>query len=535
MKLTIAGIRVSQNTLLLAVALFLVAVGNFAFFSNVLKAYPLTIGGVPHYVSLSILLFATTALLLSLVCFGALTKPVLVATLLLSSLASYFMDSFGVIISDEMLRNVVQTNTSEALDLFTPKLLAYVLFLGLLPSIAVILAPADRPGWISALKRRILLLVALIAMIVACIAPFTSFYASFIREHKSLRNYANPTYFIYSAAKFLNGELFPKSAKAMTLVGRDAKIPSDDTGRELVILVVGETARADRFGLNGYHRETTPNLRAANAVSFSNFWSCGTSTAVSVPCMFSTTGMDKFDVKDETSRENLLDILHHAGVNILWRDNNSDSKGVSARAEYQSFKTPKTNPVCDDECRDEGMLVDLQDYIDSQPKGDIFIVLHQMGNHGPAYFKRYPKSFEKFTPVCKNADLNQCSDEEIGNAYDNAILYTDYFLSKTIDLLKRNDSRFETALFYVSDHGESLGEKGIYLHGLPRSIAPDEQIHVPAILWLGSNFHATDPATLEKLRNAKLSHDNIVHTVLGSMEIETKDYQPHLDILRKRK
>ena len=130
---------------------------------------------------------------------------------------------------------------------------------------------------------------------------------------------------------------------------RRYSVPSDDTGRELIILVVGETARADRFGLNGYHRQTTPKLRVANAISFNNFWSCGTSTAVSVPCMFSTTGMDKFDVKDEASRENLLDILQHVGVNVLWRDNNSDSKGVATRAEYQNFKTPKTNPVCDDE------------------------------------------------------------------------------------------------------------------------------------------------------------------------------------------
>lgn len=523
--------EVSQNTLLLAVSLYLVVVGNFTFFGSVLKAYPFAVSDILHYASLSILLLAVNTLLLSLVCLGGLTKPLLVLTLLLSSMAAYFMDSYSVVISDEMLRNVLQTNPAEAMDLLTPKLLAYVVFLGVLPSIAVIRVPVRRPGWWPATKHRVLLVCGLLLTIAACIAPFTGFYASFIREHKSIRNYANPTYYIFSAARLLNAEVRPRSAKAMTLLGRDARIPSDDKDRDLVIVVVGETARADHFGLNGYGRDTTPNLQAANVVSLRNFWSCGTSTAVSVPCMFSMAGSAKFDVKDESSRENVLDILRHAGVNVLWLDNNSDSKGVAIRANYQDYKTPKTNPVCDEECRDEGMLAGLQDYIDSHPTGDIFIVLHQMGNHGPAYYKRYPKNFETFTPVCKDAELSHCTDEEIVNAYDNAILYTDYFLGKAIDLLKHNDPTFETALFYVSDHGESLGEKGVYLHGLPRSIAPEAQIHVPAVLWLGSGFDAIDPALREKMRDKKLTHDNVAHTILGSMEIQTKEYLPQLDIL----
>ena len=531
MRTTSTRIELSQNVLLLAASLFLVAVGNLSFFDRILKAYPFAMNGLLHYVSLSILLFAINALFLSLVCFGRLTKPLLVVILLLSSMAAYFMDSYGVVISDEMLQNVVQTNPAEAMDLLTTKLLGYILFLGVLPSIAVIRVPLRRPPTWPAFKQRFLLIFGLLVTIAACIAPFTGFYASFIREHKSIRNYANPTYYIYAAGKFANAEFLPKAAKAMTLIGRDASIPIEDKDRELIILVVGETARADHFGLNGYRRDTTPNLRAANAVSFTNFWSCGTSTAVSVPCMFSTTGMNKFDVKDESSRENLLDILHHAGVNVLWLENNSDSKGVATRTEYREFKSPKTNPVCDEECRDEGMLVGLQDYIDSHPTGDIFIVMHQMGNHGPAYYKRYPKSFEKYTPVCKDAELNRCTDEEIVNAYDNALLYTDYFLGKTIDLLKHNDPRFETALIYVSDHGESLGEKGAYLHGLPRSIAPEGQIHVPAALWLGRGFKSTNLAALEKVRDAKLTHDSVVHTILGSMEIQTKEYQLQLDLL----
>ena len=202
-------------------------------------------------------------------------------------------------------------------------------------------------------------------------------------------------------------------------------------------------------------KRTNPLLKQEDIINFPNMSSCGTATAISVPCMFSITNKENYDSTKIRNSDNILDILKRAGVNILWRDNNSDSKGVALRVEYQDFQIPENNPICDDECRDIGMLSNLQEYIDSKKSGDIFIVLHQMGNHGPAYYKRYPKEFEKFTPVCKTNQLEECTQEEIDNAYDNAILYTDYFLSKVIELLKQNND-FETAMIYISDHGESL-------------------------------------------------------------------------------
>ena len=239
----------------------------------------------------------------------------------------------------------------------------------------------------------------------------------------------------------------------------------------------------------------------------------------------------KADSPTITSHENLLDVLQRSNVNVLWLDNNSGSKGVASRASFQDFSSPKVNPVCDTECRDEGMLSVLQTYIDSHPKGDILIVLHQMGNHGPAYFRRYPPEFEIFKPVCKQNDLSRCSREEIGNAYDNAILYTDHFLARAIELLERNDSRFETALFYVSDHGESLGENGLYLHGLPKAIAPAAQLHVPAVMWFGSNFRDVTLPALRAKSKMRFTHTNVFHTLLGMFEIETSVYRPGMDIL----
>ena len=531
MRFRLPAHGLTSNTLIALVAVFLVASGNLSFFGKVLTAYPLATGNALALASLAAMLVGSTLLLLALTCFGRTTKPVLIGILLLASLAAHFMDSYGVVINDDMLQNAAQTNLAEAGDLLNFRLLGYFVMLGVLPAIAIARLPLRWRGIRVEAIARGKLLAAVVLLMVGTVLAFGGFYASFLREHKSLRSYANPGYFIYSAIKYSTGSLAVKSRQALTSIGADAQIPASDVERELFILVIGETARADRFSLNGYARDTNPQLRQANAISFSNFRACGTSTAVSVPCMFSLLGMDKFDTKKGAAQENLLDVLTHAGVNVLWLDNNSDSKDVALRVPYQSYKSPEINPLCDPECRDVGMLSALQKHIDAQPRGDIFIVLHQMGNHGPAYFKRYPPEFEKFKPACQSADLSLCSREEIGNAYDNAILYTDFFLGKVIELLKMNDNKFETALLYVSDHGESLGENGVYLHGLPPAIAPDAQLHVPAILWLGSGFKDVDFSALRRKSGTRFTHDNIAHTVLGAMEIGTSVYRPELDML----
>jgi len=526
-----ANREISSAGLIVAVAVFLIAFDNGAFFSNILEVYPLNQKNLAFVASLAWVFGGFTVFLLSLVCFRYTIKPVLILLLLVSSLAGYFMDSYNTIIDDSMVNNVIHTDLAESLDLFSPKLLLYFLLLGVLPSWFVYkVRIAYRARWPEALSRIRLSVLSLLS-IVAVIFAFSDFYSSFIREHKTLRYYANPTYYLYSIGKYIGGR-FSSGTREFKEIGTDAKIPATDNHRELIVFVVGETARADRFSLNGYARETNPLLSKEQVVSYSNFWSCGTSTAVSVPCMFSIYGSGDYDGDKARATANVLDVLQHAGVNVLWLDNNSDSKGVAERIPYRSYKTRETNPACDRECRDIGMLTGLQDYIDSHPAGDLFIVLHQMGNHGPAYYKRYPPQFEKFTPVCRTNQLEECSKEEIGNAYDNAILYTDYFLSKVIGLLKRNDDNFETAMIYVSDHGESLGENGLYLHGLPNFAAPDVQRHVPAILWLGRNFDEVDFQKLLEQRNRRYSHDHLFHTILGFMEIETSIYDKGMDLLQ---
>lgn len=518
------------NRLILAVTAFLLLFGNMTFAGVVLDAYPFTAATAAPLLSLALVFGGVTVLLIAPFCFRRCTRPLLATVLLLSSAAAYFMDTYGVIISDDMLVNVAHTSMAETAELLTPRLLLYLVCLGVLPAWFVATVPLRWSGTRGEILARGKLLAGAVVVVIATLLAFGSFYASFFRINKELRQHANPVYYLYSAAKFASLSLRSGNASVVQPLGTDAAIPASDVTRDLVIMVVGETARADRFSLNGYHRETTPLLARQNVVSLTNFRACGTSTAVSVPCMFLLNGEARGHGKIATE-ENLLDVLQHGGVHVLWRDNNSDSKGVASRIAYQDFKTPASNPLCNPECRDEGMLEGLQQYIDAHPRGDILIVLHQMGSHGPAYSRRYPQAFEKFRPVCRDSDLSRCTREEISNAYDNTILYTDHFLNQAIELLKRNDAKFETALFYVSDHGESLGENGLHLHGLPKAIAPDTQLHVPALMWFGKNFRLVDPASVRQKSAQRYTHNNVFHTLLGFFEIETSVYDAGQDLL----
>jgi lipid A ethanolaminephosphotransferase len=511
--------KITQQTLILVTAIFLVTSANLTFFGKVLESYPLSIENLGLLLTLPIIVCSVLVLLLSVLCYRGTCRPVLSLFIFIGALSAYFTDRFGTIIDTTMLQNMLETNTAEAADLITPHLLVRLLLFGLLPIFILWRVKLSYAGMRKELYSRLKLVGGTLVVIFVCIFSFGSHYSSFAREHKPLRYFINPTYPLYSAIKYFrqSGE---SEQRPMTTIGADALISESDTHRELIILVVGETARADHFSLNGYPRKTNPLLEQESRLySYTQIASCGTSTAVSVPCMFSNLGRDNFDIDDARYQDNVLDILQRSGVSVLWRDNNSSSKDVALRVPYEDFKSAPTNPVCDTECRDVGMLAGLQDYINKQP-GDILLVLHQMGNHGPAYYKRYPAEFERFKPACQTSELAECSEEEITNAYDNAILYTDYFLSQAIDLLKRNTPAYETSLLYLSDHGESLGEHGVFLHGMPYAMAPDAQTHVPLLLWFGESADV-DLTTIESRSRTPNTQDAVFHTLLNVFEIDS--------------
>jgi len=521
--------NISQYKLIIFTAFFFVVFDNIAFFNNVTNVYNFSDINIIYVSSLAVVLTTFIILLFSLFASKYTTKPILIISLLISSSTNYFMNNYNIVVDSDMIRNTLQTNFSESMDLLSFKLIIYVIFLGILPSFLIYKTKIDYGKSITKeLLVRMKIIFTSVVIILIILFSFSKFYTSFFRENKPLRFYTNPTYWIYHVGKYI-GETYTTNDTTIKKIAIDAKILNQNTKSKLVIVVVGEAARANKFSLNGYNKETNPLLKQENIVNFSNLYSCGTSTAESVPCMFSIYPRDDYNYKKGRYTQNILDVLDRTNdIEILWRDNNSDSKGVAVRVNYEDYKSSDKNTICDDECRDEGMLVGLDNFIKSTKKKNILIVLHQMGNHGPAYYKRYPKEFEKFTPVCKTNQLEECTKDEINNAYDNAILYTDYFLSKTINFLKNYTDNYETSMIYMSDHGESLGEHGIYLHGLPYFMAPDNQKHIASIFW------SNDISNIIDKKDNQYSHDYLFHTLLNLFNVKTNVYNKNLDILNKK-
>ena len=528
--------EVNLNYLIIIVALYLVVTANIGFFEQVLDVYPFS-KNVGFILSITGLLFGLMWLVLQLLCYRPIAKPILIALLITAAICGYFTDAYGTIFDSNMLINSLETDQAEAMGLFAPSMVIQVLLLGVLPAFIISKIRLKRFTWQRSILQKTATLILSIAVIAACLLPFGDQYASFFRQHKEVRSYANPITPIYSTIKLVENYVNElRRPDTFTLHATDAKrvAPTSSTTNssaakpKLMVFVVGETARADHFGLNGYTRNTTPLLsKQSNLYSFKDAVSCGTSTAYSVPCMFSYANREKYDIDTAKYNENVLDTLSKQGVNVVWRDNNSSSKGVADRVTFEDFKTADTNPNCDVECRDIGMLDGFDKLVKSgsSPKEtpkDTLILLHQMGNHGPAYYQRYPKEFETYKPVCMTNELSKCDTQSVINGYDNAILYTDYFLDNVIDTLKTYEQDYDVVMVYMSDHGESLGENNIYLHGLPYKFAPDTQKHVPAVIW-SPNSNNIDADSLSNMSSQPVSHDFITPTLLSFFGITTDE------------
>lgn len=523
--------EINLSYLIIIVALYLVATANIGFFEQVLNVYPFS-KNVGFILSITGLLFGLMWLVLQLLCYRPIAKPVLIALLITAAICGYFTDAYGTIFDTNMLINSLETDQAEAMGLFAPSMVIRVLILGVLPAFIISKIRLKRFTWQRSILQKTATLILSIVLIAACLLPFGDQYASFFRQHKEVRSYANPITPIYSTIKL--GENYVNELRrpdTFTLHATDAKrvTPASSTTKpKLMVFVVGETARADHFGLNGYTRNTTPLLaKQSNLYSFKDAVSCGTSTAYSVPCMFSYANRENYDIDTAKYNENVLDTLSKQGVNVVWRDNNSSSKGVADRVTFEDYKTADTNPNCDVECRDIGMLDGFDKLIksSSSPKEtpkDTLILLHQMGNHGPAYYQRYPKAFETYKPVCMTNELSKCDSQSVINGYDNAILYTDYFLNNVIDTLKTYEQDYDVVMVYMSDHGESLGENNIYLHGLPYKFAPDTQKHVPAVIW-SPDSNNIEADSLSGMVDQPVSHDFITPTLLRFFGITTNE------------
>ena len=527
--------KLTQMQLILLVLAFLVLFDNYTFFHELLSTYTPQGKTLFYLATAPLVLFIVHVLFFLLLGYRWTIKPLLILVLVVSSLVAYFMDSYHIIVDKGMIHNTLETDMQESLGLLNGRLLLYLFFLGLLPSFFVYRTELVKLGVKGELFSRLKVFVSVVALLLLVGWGAGNFYASLFKEHRVLRNYTNPYFWLKSSISYTKHALRRSGPIIVQPLGLDANITKEAGEKPtLAIFIVGEATRADHLGLNGYVRQTTPQLaKESNLVSFENFYSCGTYTVYSVPCMFSRYDRSDFSREKELYTENVMDVLSHTGkVDLLWRDNNSDPKGVMDRLGYEDYRHDDKNTRCEGECRDEGMLAGLESFIDNNNSKDKLIVLHAMGNHGPEYYKRYEKKFEKFRPVCQSNLLEECTQEEIANAYDNILLASDDFIAKSIALLKKYAEEYNAALIYISDHGESLGEKGLYLHGLPYMLAPDAQKHVAALLWLGKEFKELNISQLKAKSKERYTHDNIFSTLLGIFDVNTTLYDAQKDLLK---
>ncbi len=533
--------RLTSLQLTLILSILLISIFNLPFWREVLSlSYDGGLRSIGFALSFYIFLVTLLNLMLNLMAVKYIFKPIAIFILISASFATYFMSSYGVMLDRSMIQNVLETDPSEVRDLLNINMLLYVTLLGLLPSFLVYKVEIAFQPLLREMAAKLICLLVSLAIIGGIAAILYQDYASMFRNNRHIRHLVVPANYIYATSSLMSRQL--RAGKVVVkAIGEDAKLSDNWQNREkkaITVLILGETARAANFSLQGYERETNPKQKEQGVLYFNNTYSCGTATAVSLPCMFSVYERDNYSDAKAKRTQGMLDVISHAGIKVLWRNNNSGCKGACDRVEFQDFSEQKIDELCNSkECFDEVLLYQLQDYLDKLDNNAV-IVLHQKGSHGPAYYLRYPQEFNQFQPVCKTNQLQQCSREEIVNAYDNTILYTDYFIGQTIDLLKQNSEKFDTAMVYMSDHGESLGENGLYLHGMPYFVAPDEQKHVPFSLWLSPGFEQSfniDKVCLRSKQSDELSHDNLFHSMLGIMEVESEVYQEKLDIFNNCK
>ncbi|AGK56265.1 sulfatase [Hyphomicrobium denitrificans 1NES1] len=524
--------------LILVLAIYIALVLNYPFWHKLFTAAAPQNFSDWHFLAAIVI---AVILVLYLILLAISLKPVLRVVVLIflpvTAAASYFMSEYGIVIDTNMVRNVFETDTREAGDLMSLKLAAYVGILGLLPAILFCVVPWTPQTFKNEALAKMKYAAVAAPLLVLALFPVWGSFLSLFREQRDLKMTLTPFNYIVAVSSYWQKQNM-KQAKSVAPYGEDAHRVSDAqsrTRKSLFVVVVGETARWDHFALNGYVKPTNPELsKIKDLINYSQAYSCGTDTAQSVPCMFSGLSKAGFTNAKAASRENLLDILKRAGIDVLWRENQAGCKGVCDRVPTETLTGHKVPTFYPSTENFDDVLVDGLDQRIATMQRDTVIVLHMMGSHGPAYWKRYPEKFEIFKPACKVVQFSDCETADIINAYDNTIVYTDHVLARLIGVLSTAENHgVDAGMLYVSDHGESLGEHNMYLHGMPYAFAPEAQIHVPMVVWLSPSMREAagiDQSCLDKRASQRVSHDNLFPSVLGLMDVKTRVYDPGLDL-----
>ena len=512
------------------VATYLLALCNATFWGHLFRIFE---GRTATALVFAGAVWALMLLVIALLAVRRLQKPVLIALILIAAVTSYYVDVLGVVVDRDMIQNAMTTTFAESKHLITLHFVTHVVVYGVIPAALVLLVRVRRGSVLRGLAGTGIVATVAVALLVGLLFTNLKAYSTVLRADKELMGAVQPLAPIGAALRY--GKMMVKSTRiVLQPTGRDAAPGPFLAAAEkpvLMVIVAGETARAANWSLGGYGRDTNPELARHDIVYYSQATSCGTATATSLPCMFSPLTQAEYSYEGGLGTENLVDVLSHAGFDVEWWDNNTGHKDVAARIPSRMMTAADGPEFCFPECIDGVFLKHLEEKA-ATITGNTVIVLHQIGSHGPSYWLRYPQDAEVFTPACKTPELTQCSSEEIVNAYDNTIAYTDFFLAQVIDLLDASD-RVTPAMYYVSDHGESLGEAGLYLHGTPYFMAPDYQTHVPMVIWMSDRFRDSlelDKGCMAQAATNPVSHDNMFSTVLGMLDVTTSALDASLDL-----
>lgn len=490
---------------------------NLILFDFVIKNVDIfTYSGIRISLSIATIVFTFTFVIASLLTFISSTalKIFLAFTAILNSVAIYFMTTYQVVLDRTMMGNIFNTRFSESTELLSIQLVLFIVALGIVPTWLIMKVQ------VTTLNRFKIITNSIIALLISIVIL-----------------YVNSTSWLWidKYAKLLGGKILPwsyiintgryyssinNSIEGQSLLP-DGKFNYND--KMVFVLVIGETARSDNFSLYGYSKLTNPKLQQqSNLLVLNNTKSCTTYTTGSLACMLAPSNQ-------HLGYEALPTYLTRHGVDVQWRTNNWGEPPieVSSYVKASELRAKCSGNGCN---LDEVLLTNLSEIIETSDKQKIFIALHTKGSHGPSYYSRYTKEFEQFRPVCRDEEISQCSTEELVNAYDNTILYTDYFLASLIKKLEKIDNT-PTAMMYISDHGESLGEHGLYLHGTPYSFAPDYQKNVPFLFWMSDSLLIKKHIEITDFKQSP-SHSqfNVFHTVLGTFDFESPTYDSKLDI-----
>ena len=536
MRLTLGVMKVNLLLVLLFALVFNWPI--FLHFYRILTALEHVKAGFALSIPL-VLIAALNAVFLPFT-FRYLLKPFFILLIMTASLVSYAMLKYGIIFDVGMVQNILETNSGEATSYLNASVVLWFLLTAVLPVLGLLWIKVEYPTpWYKGLGLRLGSIALSLLFLVGVAALYYQDYASVGRNNHSIVKEIVPSNYVRGLYRYARDILFATPVPYEP-IGTDARVVAKSDKPTLMFLVVGETARSQNYSLNGYQKQTNGfTMKEPDLVSFRDVRSCGTATAVSVPCMFSNLTRRGYDETLAKSRDGLLDVLQHAGVSVLWKENDGGCKGVCNHVPTLEIE-PKTFPeYCEgDSCYDEVLLQGLDQQIAGMKgkQGSKLVAFHLMGSHGPTYYRRYPAADRVFLPDCPRSDIENCSNEELVNTYDNTIRYTDKVLSQLIDKLKTLESQYNVGLVYLSDHGESLGAMGLYLHGTPYKFAPDDQTRVPLLTWFSPQLQRDRQLDQNCLRqeagSKRFSHDNLFHSMLGIMDVQTQAYDGKLDLFK---